>query len=558
MRSSSQHVFAQVPRANIPRSSFRRNMTWKTAFDSGYLVPIYVDECLPGDTFNLKLTTFARLSTPVVPYMDNLYMDFFFFYVPNRLLWDNWERFLGAQDKPSDKFKDASGVGELPVDVPRVEYSTPLQVGTLGDYFGLPVGKKMKVCSFWHKAYYKIWNDWFRDENLQDSLEFSTSDLDVDASGFVLQKRGKRHDYFTSCLPWAQKFEGASIGLAGSAPVYGDGHALVFSTSANPSNVNFGSFTSSSANGFANPRLQRVVPGAALGSDNMNAAVQAEALKNAGVPTKEMVNGASVGLMADLTEASAVTINSLRQAFAVQRWCERCARGGTRFTELLRAHFGVISPDARLQRAEYLGGGSSPIQIHSVAQTSGTSDESLTPQGNLAAYGVCGSNGIGFTKSFVEHGVILGLACVRADLTYQQGLHRMWSRRNKFDFYWPVFNSLGEQAVLNKEIYYAGDGDAGDDKVFGYQERWAEYRFGQSRITGKLRSGVDGSLDVWHLAQYFENRPTLSADFVQENPPVERVLAVQDEPQIIYDSLISLNCVRPMGVYSVPGNVDHF
>lgn len=552
MRSASQHIFATVPKANIPRSSFKRDMTWKTAFNSGYLVPIFVDEALPGDTFNLKLTSFMRLSTPVCPFMDNLYCDFHFFAVPIRLIWENFERMLGAQDNPGDSIDYLT---------PVVNYTSPVEVGSFGDYIGLPVQGVCKPVAFWHRAHNLIYNEWFRDENLQDSVDVPTGDGPDDPSIYQLYKRGKRHDYLTSCLPFAQKFEGASIGLAGSAPVYGDGNALpLTSVTGTLTNNYVGYLGSGTVNGLGSSLSVRdgiynsqAYQSFAMGSTMNGTGTTYTANRPLGVPTKAQVSGQSVGLVADLTEASAVTINSLREAFAVQRWCERCARGGTRFTELLRAHFGVVSPDARLQRPEYLGGGSTPIQIHSVAQTSATDDTS--PQGNLAAYGVGGAR-VGFTKSFVEHSVIIGYASVRADLTYQQGLHRMFSRRNKFDFYWPVFCNLGEQAVLNKEIYFNGDAD--DDKVFGYQERWAEYRYGQSRITGKLRSGVDGSLDVWHLAQYFETRPALNSQFIEEAPPVERVLAVQDEPQIIYDSLISLNCVRPMGTYSVPGLVDHF
>lgn len=554
MRSASQHIFATVPKANIPRSSFKRDMTWKTAFNSGYLVPIFVDEALPGDTFNLKLTSFMRLSTPICPFMDNLYCDFHFFAVPIRLIWENFERMLGAQDNPGDSIDYLT---------PIVNYTSPVEVGSFGDYIGLPVQGVCKPVAFWHRAHNLIYNEWFRDENLQDSVEVPTGDGPDDPSIYQLYRRGKRHDYLTSCLPFAQKFEGASIGLAGSAKVFGDGNALPL-TSAVSAHLNGNYVGAFSASGTSTqPGLNKIYASTqndyspvAVGSGVPGGTVTSTAVNRPfGVPTKEQAGGQSVGLVADLTEASAVTINSLREAFAVQRWCERCARGGTRFTELLRAHFGVVSPDARLQRPEYLGGGSTPIQIHSVAQTS--SSDTTSPQGNLAAYGVGGAR-VGFTKSFVEHSVIIGYASVRADLTYQQGLHRMFSRRNKFDFYWPVFCNLGEQAVLNKEIYFNGDAD--DDKVFGYQERWAEYRYGQSRITGKLRSHVDGSLDVWHLAQYFENRPALNSQFIEERPPVERVLAVQDEnePQIIYDSLISLNCVRPMGTYSVPGLVDHF
>lgn len=544
MKSSSQYTFAQVPKAQIPRSSFRRTMGWKTTFDSGYLVPIYVDEALPGDTFNLKLSTFARLSTPVVPIMDNVYMDFFFFAVPLRLVWDNFQKFMGEQAKPTDSIDYLCPQVKPPT-------GTSYAVGSLEDYFGIPTGvNDLAVDAFWHRAYNLIWNEWFRDENLQESVDVPTGDGPDESSTYKLLRRGKRHDYFTSCLPFAQKGDPASIGLAGTAPVIGNGNAIGLE-----SNRNTGFLSAPNQTSFSTLMFKDVSTVGDLSIETGRA--KSTALTDTPNSLVSLSPYASEsGIVADLSQATSVTINSLREAFAVQRALERLARGGSRYVELLRSCFGVVSPDARLQRPEYLGGGSTPISIHQVAQTSATSDTADTPQGNMAAYGISASSGIGFCKSFTEHSVVIGLACVRADLSYQQGLHRMWSRRNRFDFYWPMFAHLGEQAVLNKEIFAQGNSD--DDKVFGYQERWAEYRYGQSRITGKFRSTYAQSLDVWHLAQHFETLPTLNSDFIEEHPPLDRVLAVQDEPQIIYDSLISLNCVRPMPTFSVPGLVDHF
>ena len=547
MKSSSQHVFAQLPKVQIPRSAFKRNMTWKTAFDSGYLVPIYVDEALPGDTFNVKLQQFARLSSPLsLPVMDNIYLDTFFFAVPLRLLWDNFERMCGARDNPDDHndylapiidWKDGSCTEQ-----------------SLSDYLSIPLGYKGVCTSLWHRAYNLIWNEWFRDGNLQDSVEVPTGDGPDDIGLFNLLRRGKRHDYFTSALPWVQRGPASSIGLAGYAPVSGfDGDNFrSFALSADPDSERGSAYlirgstqASSMGAGFsiANTSFPFSKPGSSVVASNSFP----DGLKTLAVPVGS--------LFADLSQASAITINSLREAFAIQRQLERDARAGSnRFTEILLTNFGVTSPDARLQRPEYLGGGSYPLQVHTVAQTSATESGSLTPQGNLAAYSL-GGGGCGFVKSFVEHSVILGLACVRCDLTYQQGLHRMFSRRARFDWYWPALHNLGEQAVLNKEIY--ADNTADDDKAFGYQERWAEYRYGQSRITGKLRSTAAQPLDAWHLAQDFAARPALNSDFIQEQPPLDRVLAVVDEPQIVYDSLIVCNCVRPMGTYSIPGLVDH-
>lgn len=532
MRSpSSSHVFAKLPSVNIPRSAFRRDRTYKTAFNSGLLVPFFLDEVLPGDTFNLGVTAFARLSTPIVPFMDNLYLDFFFFFVPNRLVWSHWEHFNGYQENPGDS-----------TDYLVPQFSRNWDVSSLGDYFGLPVGKLTTVSALPFRAYNLIWNEFFRDENFQDSIPVSKDDgpdgvTYVDGSGvtqstYELRRRGKRKDYFTSCLPSPQRGPGVELPLGGVAPVVNlPSESVVANLTTLKAYDNDGNIHS---NGTLN--------------------ITSGTTHCGGSSTFSPNSNAKFALGADLSAVNAVTINTMRQAFQIQRLYERDNLGGTRYFEILVAHFGVRSPDSRLQRPEYLGGGSAPIQIHTVAQTSST--DATTPQGNLAAIGVAGSNQIGFSKSFVEHGYIIGLVCARADLTYQQGIDRHWSRRSRFDFYWPALAHLGEQAVLNKEIFFAGT--SVDDKVFGYQERWAEYRYGISKITGMLRSDVSGSLDVWHLAQAFTDTPTLGPTFIMEDPPVGRVLAVQNEPQFIFDSIVSVNCVRPMPVYSVPGLIDHF
>lgn len=527
---STQHLFSQIPSTQIPRSVFDRSHGYKTTFNSGYLVPFYVDEVLPGDSFKLTATLFARLATPIVPFMDNLYLETFFFFVPNRLVWDNWQKFNGEQKNPKDSTDFL---------IPTVS-GTNVQNQTLWDYFGLPtnVAKALKVNALPFRAYNLIFNEWFRDENLQDSLKVPTGDGPDNLTDYNLVRRGKRHDYFTSCLPWPQKGPGVEIALGGSANVTISGNGTpLFNASANVETIPVGAFYAPTLVNGPGPQVSF---------------------------RKEMATGQYVGRFswsdpaltakADLSTATPISINDLRQAFQIQKLYERDARGGTRYTEILRSHFGVISPDARLQRPEYLGGSSARISINPVQQTSATSD--VTPQGNLAAFGVVSDSFHGFSKSFVEHGYVFGFVNVRADLTYQQGLNRMWSRQGRFDFYWPVLAHLGEQAVLNKEIYAQGTAD--DDNVFGYQERYAEYRYYPGQITGKFRSTDPQPLDSWHLAQKFSSLPTLSPQFIEDTPPVERVIAVQDEPQFLFDSYIRLKCARPMPVYSVPGLVDHF
>lgn len=537
-RHSVQHLFSQVPTAQIPRSKFNRSHGLKTTFDSGYLVPIFVDEVLPGDTFTMDCTLFSRVSTLISPIMDNLYLDTFWFFVPERLLFEHFENMCGQQDNLTDStdylfptVKSPTGKG--------------FEVGSIADYFGLPTGvPNLEVRAEPFRAYNLIYNEWFRDENLQDSLPFTKADSDQ-YSNYKLVRRGKRHDYFTSALPWPQKGPGVELPFGGTANVVTNNKDILFSSGA--------SLPHGSGSTSINPTFTDVALGGRSYSFSSGNVINTNTDSNVGFSALRF--GSESGLQVDLTSATSITINQFREAFQIQRWYERAARGGTRYTEIIRSFFGVVSPDARLQRPEYLGGSSNRIDVNVIPQTSGTTD--VSPQANLSAFAVAtNGRGNGFSKSFTEHGWIIGLVNVRADLTYQQGINRMWTRSTKFDMYWPTFAFLGEQVVLNKEIYAQGTAD--DDGVFGYQERYAEYRYAPSQITGKFRSTYSQSLDSWHLAQKFENLPKLNPEFIVDNPPVDRVVAVPSEPQFLLDAWFDLNCVRPMPVYGVPGLMDHF
>ena len=576
MKRNAMNHFALAPQANISRSRFRRPFTHKTTFGAGKLIPIYNDEVLPGDTVKMDYSFVCRMSTPVFPVMDNCYLDVYFFFVPYRLVWEHWEEFNGYNDDPW---------------IQQVEYEVPnLTLGldpnskpgvflpySVADYFGLPTYvPKLSVSLLPVRSLCKIWNNWFRDENLQSSINLVVSDISEIAFGsrvssslsvaedFIFSSSdgslltgkcppvSKFADYFTTALPSPQKGDPVILPLGQTAELMtGD----LYDLTGGNIKMQSSSITSVNSDTYRNLAVRQQFSDSVPGANHGDVMIGFDSVSNPSGAVDRL------NLYANLQNATAATINDLRMAFQLQKLYERDARGGTRYTEILKSHFGVTSPDARLQRAEYLGGRRFTINMQQVLQTSST--DSTSPQGNTAAYSLTAGKESCFTKSFVEHGQLIGVCCVRTDNTYQQGMHRMWSRRRRFDFYWPVFANIGEQAVLNKEIY--AQGTDVDDEVFGYQEAWAEYRYSPSRVSGAFRSNMaehGGSLDAWHYAQYYDSLPVLSDAWIREGSEgIQRTLAqgeLNENEQFIADFYFDQIWTRPMPMYSVPGLIDHY
>lgn len=510
---SPQEQFARIANPNIQRSTFNRDSGYKSTIDAGKLIPVYLDEALPGDTFDVKATVFGRMNTALVPIMDNIQGDLHFFSVPNRLVWDNWQKFMGEQIDPGDSIDYLIPT----LDTTGVSFAED----SIFDYMGLPtkVTDLADISALYNRSINLIYNEWYRDQNLQDSVTVNRDDGPDALTDYTILDRNKRKDYFTSALPFAQKGDPVSIPLGTTAPIFSD------STAPLPN------FTVADAVGSTDYWRLNSSGTYVYGSNKVT--TDTELLK------------------ADLTNATAATINALREAFQIQKFFETDARGGTRYIEIIKAHFGVKSPDARLQRPEYLGGATTYINMNPVPQNS--NDGTNGNVGDLSGVGTFSMDSRGFVKSFTEHEIIVGLFSIRADLNYQQGVHKKFTRQTRFDFFWNEFAHLGEQPIENREIY--AQGTSADTETFGYAERFAEYRFKNSVITSAFRSNHSASLDIWHLAQDFASLPSLNSDFITENPPIDRVVATPNEPQFKIDIYFAERTTRPIPVYGTPSGL---
>lgn len=535
-RVSRQHDFSAVPQAEIQRSTFNRSHPVKTTFDASLLIPIFVDEALPGDTFDLKATLFGRLATPIVPIMDTLRLDTFFFSVPYRVLWENFKKFMGEQKNPTDSIDFVT---------PRIPDLTPT-AGDIYHHMGLPLAdlSSLRIQAVFFRAYNKIYNDFFRHQDLQDSLPENYGDGPDLYTDYKLVRVNKIHDYFSSALPFPQKGPSITLPLGDRAPI----------------------LMINDFDGAVSPTWWANTGGAPVRmpqnpAEFLHVGADTKLVAPSGVPgaTDQAIYNPEGTIYTDLGTATAAAINDIREAFQLQRWLERAARGGTRYTEIIFSMFNVTSPDSRQQRPEYLGGGKTFININPVAQTGST--DTTSPQGNLAAYGtvVTDARENGFVKSFTEHSVVIGLACVRSESKYSSGVPRMFTRETRFDFPWPTFAHLGEQEIYNYEI------DANHDpedlsKPFGFQERYAELRYKPAHVSGLQDPAAPLSLAIWNLTEKFSDPPNLNAFFMVDKTReiLQRCLAVNDQPQIILDGWMEYKCTRPIPTYSVPGMIDHF
>lgn len=546
MNRNSENRFAENPQVDVSRSRFQRNSDNKTTFNAGDLIPIYLDEVLPGDTHQIDLACIMRMSTPIFPVMDNAFCDFYFFFVPNRLLWEHWKEFMGEN-------KETAWTPKTEYSVPQVKApETGWDEGTLADYMGLPTKVPgISVSALPGRAYGLIYNEWFRNQNVTQPTLVEVTDATTTGkndgsttndSAITLAKplkAAKVFDYYTGALPEPQKGEPIAIPLGGLAPVKG------YTDSGEVSDSTIATVMYRATAGVVNPTLR---------NDIQSGIIPNQEFAKINGQNEDRGGSESMWLATDLSTVTAATINQLRQAFQIQKLLEKDARGGTRYREVLREHFGVVSPDSRMQIPEYLGGYRLPINISQVIQTSST--DATSPQGNTAALSVTTMSRPMFTKSFTEHGFIMGLAVVRTDQTYQQGIERMWSRTGRYDYYWPVLANIGEQAILNREIY--AQGNAKDEEAFGYQEAWADYRYKPSKVTGLFRSNATQSLDSWHYAQDYEQLPTLSTAWMEQSDnEMKRTLARSDQPDFIADFYFMNKTTRCMPVYSIPGLIDH-
>lgn len=578
-REAESHFSVAPVNLDMGRSIFNTNNKHLTTANAGDLNVMYCREVLPGDTWSMDMGSAIRMTTPIFPVMDNCFVDFFWYFVPNRLVWEHWREFMGEN--------------RLTAWEQQVEYEIPQitspnggwNVGTIADQMGIPTGiDNLSISALPFRAYALVWNEWFRNENTNDPVMVNLDDATVQGSnattnpvtnaqlGAAPLKVCKTADYFTSCLPQPQKGGPAMLPLGeldlGSAeiPVYGNGKTLGLLGGANTSpyaDTTYG--IQGSSDGYIKAAVGNVGKNA---NEAQGGGVTLANTRTLGLSTDPTNSGVVANLGGtSLTVQSDVSINDLRTAFQIQKYLEKEALYGSRYTERIQAFFGVTSPDARLQRPEYLGGCRVPINIDQVIQTSASQQQTgltTTPQGNAAAYSLTNYAGSMFTHSFTEDGIILGLYAIRQNHSYQQGLDRMWSRKTKYDFYVPVFANLGNQAVLNKEIYAQGsavtdtDGNIVDDKAFGYQEAWAEYRYSKDYITGKFRSNANGTLDSWHYGDDYNSLPMLSAEWMNETDQnIQRTLAVENEPQFICDFYFKNKCSRVMPLYSIPGLIDH-